>query len=147
MSVFGSGRAGFFYPRIAYSSGPTVNLDFDDAVTPIIRVTPIRTDLVALSGARETLYERLEQQVTLTARAVDVTLFAAIWTYWTTWGALGYQAALTLDRFSGCTGQWEYDQHNATFTLAEMLNEPLVTQRPTLSRPWYALALTFRQGQ
>lgn len=145
MSIFGV-VPGYFYPRITYGS-PAVNLDFDDPIMPpVIRPVPIGRQATAVSGAREALHERVEQQVVLVANAVTVTLLDAIWTYWSTWGALGKQATLILDRLSTNAGKWEYDRFNTYFTKAEALIEPLVLRRTTPARTYFAVQLAFRQG-
>ncbi len=148
MSVIGgSPRTGFFYPRIVYGTGPTT-INFDDAATPRVpEPVAVRGDNISTAGRRESLFTRLERVLTIIFPAMDNTKFTELHTYVTTWALLGEQAAVTLDRLSTCAGQFEFDVYNTFFTKAELLELRWSPQRAVLSRPFYTVTMTFRQGQ
>lgn len=134
----------FFYPRLVYNS---VTIDFPE---PLAGIAPAPSDVSvvtrSLAGYTETLFQRIEHQIELNFRHLDSATLAALWTYWTTWAALGKQAALTLDRFNTCAGQWEYDQFNTFFTKAELVKQPFRARREVNGRTLYMIVLLFRQG-
>ncbi len=134
----------FFYPRLVYNA---ITIDFVDPVSVIaVDEIPIRGQNASIAGLTETLFERMELRVTLNFVHVNNTITAALRTYWTNWGSLGKQAALTFDRLSTCAGQYEYDQFNTAFTKAELLNSPWAPRRSMTGRALYAMQLVFRQG-
>lgn len=145
-------RTGYFYPRINYNS---VNIDFDDtAGSPagpcnliVFPPTVVRGENYAASGAREVLVERIEYTMRMQFLLITKARLDSLWTYWSTWGALGKQAAITLDRNSGCGGQWEYDQFNTFFNKAENVDQSFQPARTSNKGPLYGITLNFRQGQ
>jgi len=146
VALFGPPRAKFFYPRLSYGS-PATLLDFDDpASRVVVQRIPIRAQNVSDNGTMETLSIRSETLVTIGLAPLTRDKLAELYTYVDTWGLAGKQGALTLDRFSACAGQWEYDQFNGFFTKAELMTNPFAPARYLLSRALYAIELVFRQG-
>lgn len=144
MGLTGSPKAGFFYPRLVYNS---ITIDFDDPVAAIsIPEVPVAGRNVSASGKQETLYLRMEQQVSLTWINLEIAKLTALRTYFRDWGGQGKQAALTLDRFNTCIGQYEYDHYNTLFDKVELVDVRLVPQRSVMGRALYTLTLVFRQG-
>ncbi len=134
-----------FYPRLVYNA---VTIDCTDPVGVIVAPeVPIRGGNVAVAGVQETLFERIEVQVTLGFRLLPSAKVSELWTYWSTWGAARKQAVITLDRFATAAGQWEYDRYNTFFTKAELVTDRFLPVRAFLTRALYHLDLTWRQGQ
>jgi hypothetical protein len=138
-------RAGFFYPRIIYGGG--AQLDFLVPADPLISEGVIKGENISLPGFQETLWVRHEPRLTLGFRILSETNLIQIREWWREWGSRGRQNEVILDRFDTCTGQYEYDIHNRTFTRAHCLYNPFEPRRFTPSRALYTLQLTFRQGQ
>jgi hypothetical protein len=140
--------ATYFYPRIVYSSGPAITIDFDDPVTAVT-VTPgqaIRGENTSVAGVSETISVRDEYTVRLVFTEVPTAKVSEVYSFWTQWGRLRKQAAITLDRLATCGDQWEYDNFNTYFTKAELLTNPFMPQRARLTRARYNFELLFRQG-
>jgi hypothetical protein len=135
----------FFY-------GASVTLDFDvPAMAILIPPRPVIAGNRVYSGKTEWLYGRMESQLSLTWMKLTAPKVAEVWTWWSTWYALGKQTAIILDRLGTATGQWEYDQWNTTFTKAEPGPDLTVAAFPltrtVLERPaWTFGPITFRQG-
>lgn len=139
--------AGQFYPRLTYG---TTAVDFPTSLggSPahiVVAETPIARSNVAEDGSRETLFQRLDVELTLSWTHLPAGTITQVLTWWRDWASKGKATAITLDRFDACGGQWEYDQYNTYFSHAELLNNPFGPQRPQLGRPKYALQLKFRQ--
>lgn len=136
----------FFYPRISYGGTPTL-IDFADPVTWLQVVEPeVRLANLSAGGVVEALTVRSDYFVTLRFDFLEATTLAALRTWWRDHARLMKQSALTLDRLGTCGGQYEYDVHNATFSKAELQNNPFQPSRSILSRARYTLELVFRQG-
>jgi hypothetical protein len=144
-SVLETPRAGFFYPRIIYGGG--AQLDFLVPADPLISDGVIKGENVSLLGFQETLWVRHEPRLTLAFRIISRTNLIQIREWWREWASKGRQSEVILDRFDTCAGQYEYDVHNRTFTLAHCLYNPFEPRRFTPSRVLYSLQLVFRQGQ
>ncbi|OGB94027.1 MAG: hypothetical protein A2Z31_00230 [candidate division NC10 bacterium RBG_16_65_8] len=146
MPIFGPPRAKSFYPRLSYGTGPTV-LDFEDAAARlVVQRIPVRGQNLTDNGTLETLTIRTDTLLTIAFVPLTRDKLAELYTYVDTWGLLGKQAALTLDRLNTCGGQWEYDQFNTFFTKAELLNNPFAPTRFLMGKALYSIELVFRQG-
>lgn len=145
MPLTGAAKQTFFYPRLVYNA---ITIDFDDPVAAIAttEVPVAGRNIAAGSGKQETLYIRMEQQVSLTWINLEIAKITALRTYFRDWGAQGKQAALTLDRLNTCAGQYEYDHYNTLFDKAELIDVRLIPQRSQVAKALYTLTLIFRQG-
>lgn len=144
MPVIGNPRSGFFYPSLVWAGG---SIAFDDPViVSVPPLRPIRGTNIAVSGLQETLYERTEARVDITFRPLSVAMLTALRNYCDAWGFRGGEAFLTLDRLDTCAGQLEYDLYNRFFTRAILINDTFAPERMTLSRPFYQIALSWRQN-
>lgn len=147
-------RLTFFYPELTWTTAviprkyqTQVRFSEGEHVATLeIRPVAMRRDNVADSGARESLYTRVEQQVRLVFDALGVNTFTGLYDYWSTHAALGRQTELVLDRFDTCAGQWEYDQFNRSFASAELVQMEYTQRRTVLARALYTVELVFRQG-
>jgi hypothetical protein len=136
----------YFYPRLQYGTGPTT-IDFVKSLLDVqVSEIPIKGVNTSIGGRQETLFERMEVQVTLRINHEDVATLTALLTYWRSSGALGKQATLVLDRLGTCAGQYEYDNYNTYFTKFELLTNPFKVVRSLSSSARYAIDLTGRQG-
>jgi len=141
-----TGRSTFFYPRIVYGSSPTT-IDFTNPAhlpAPPTELA-VRGENVSLAGAGETLFIRDEVRVTLQFPTLFKSEAAALRTMWNNWGKYGRQMALTLDRNSTATGQYEYDEFNTYFNKAVLIGNPFAIQRRLESDIVYSVELVFRQ--
>ena len=142
----GGPRAGQFYPALVWAGG-TINFD-DPALVAIPPLKAIRGQNIAVSGLQETLYERTERRVDIVFRPISVTMLTALRNYCETWGFQGKEAFLTLDRLDTCgsLSQIEYDLYNRYFTRAILINDTFAPERMVPMRPWYQIALSWRQN-
>ncbi|HJR01835.1 MAG TPA: hypothetical protein VKA83_09400 [Methylomirabilota bacterium] len=145
MPVIGAPRSGLFYPSLVWAGG---RIDFDDPVTVSVPpLTAIRGKNISVSGLQETLYERTERRVDIVFRPISGAMLTSLRNYCETWGFEGGEAFLTLDRLDTCgsLNQVEYDVYNRFFTRAVLINDTFAPERMTLSRPFYQIALSWRQ--
>ena len=134
-----------FFPRLVYNA---ITID----ITPpaVLRIDPgdVVGQNTALSGKKETLHIRGEHVVELGFERLSKTIVDLLETYRDDWGALGKQAALTLDTSGNGAGTWEYDSYNTFFDKAELnIDVGVKPVRGRLPRAIFDLRLVFRQGK
>jgi len=123
-----------------------VTLDFTMPVSQLaLQRRPVRGQNISLAGSQETLYFRAEQTVALFWQFLPYSMGAPLRAYVDTWGLLGKQAVLTLDRYFTASDQEEYFA-NQLFTKAELLNDPFDLARSVQGRAVSGVTLRFRQG-
>ena len=122
MSLTGSIRPTFLYPRIKYGS-PAVTFDNAEPTSRIPTLTPymgLRGVNTVASGKREYLFGRAEEQVGLVLRCEQDQLAALRW-FVQDYGATGAQFETWVDRYTGSCWPFENnlkDQNGLTLTLA-----------------------------
>jgi hypothetical protein len=135
-----------FYPRLTWSTASV--LDFTMPLSALqIREIPVRGQNIALSGLMETLLFRTDYVVALVWQYMPPQQVTPLRNFVNTWGLLGKQAVLLLDRYYTCGGQHEFDTYQSTFSRAELLNNPFSPQRVIPARGGlFTIELVFRQG-
>lgn len=145
-ALFGPPRQKLFYPSFEFAGGSRI--DFPDHAADIkVSGNRIRGQNLSLGGVQETLSVRMEYRLLIAYRYLPTAMMAQLWDWWQDYASLGFQTAITLDRFNTCAGQWEYDRFNTFFDKAECQNDPMEPVRAFPSRPFYTYAFVFRQGQ
>lgn len=141
-----------YYARIA-TVADVVIVDFTSGLSeaPLIARTPVLRANIADSGMGEYLLVREEVTVRLIWEFLSKAEADSVKTFFDNYGKTRTQVKVTLARtivgVSTPAGQWEYDNYNAYFTKAELLDPSFVIPRRIRMRDIYSAVLTFRQGQ
>lgn len=135
----------FFYPRLSWPGG---EINFDEAYrVSCPDESPVGSVNIAASGLQETVIDRDETTITIVFWPITTSRLTEVRNWFHAWAKKGNRSALILDRLNTCAGQYEFDNFNAFFTKAILINNPFRPSRMqgVESRARYTISLSFRQ--